>query len=110
MALFSRNRKASNRGSGAAFQLMLKARAILRTDDETVVSVSGHDCGDSNCRGARTVVLVMRPDQPIVAVRIDKPIDGVTQSDLSGALAPLVHRHAPATTHPIAATPTRFDW
>ena len=108
MALFLRNRMASNQRKDAAFELMMKARAILRTDDEAVVSVSEHDCGEPGC-GVRTVVLVMRPDQPTKAVKIDKPIDSVTQADLSDALAPLAARH-PAATHLTAQTPTRFDW
>jgi hypothetical protein len=110
MALFFRSRMASDRRKDAAFDLMMKARAILRTDDETVVSVSEHDCGDPGCGRARTVVLIMRPDQPTKAVKIDKPIDGVTQADLSDALAPLAVRHAAATHLTAAQTPTRFDW
>jgi hypothetical protein len=110
MALFLRNRMASNRRKDAVFELMMKARAILRTDDETVVSVSEHDCGDPECGRARTVVLVMRPDQPTKAVKIEKPIDSVTQADLSDALAPLAGRCAPAATHLTVEPPTRFDW
>jgi hypothetical protein len=110
MALFFRNRMASNRRKDAVFELMAKARAILRPDDDTVVSVSEHDCRDSGCCGARTVVLVMRPDQPTEAVKIEKPIESVTQADLSDALAPLAGRHAPAVTHRPPETPTRFDW
>jgi hypothetical protein len=87
MALFFGHRQASNRRKNAVLGLMLKARAILRADDEMVVSVSEHDCRESGCCGARTVVLVMRLDQPTEAVRIDKPIDSVTQADLSLALA-----------------------
>lgn len=110
MALFLRNRMASNRRKDAVFELMMKARAILRADDETVVSVSEHDCRDSGCCGARTVVLVMRPDQPTEAVKIEKPVDSVTQTELSDALAPLAGRNAPAATHRPPETPTRFDW
>jgi hypothetical protein len=109
MALFFRNRTTSNRRKDAAFDLMMKARAILRIDDETVVSISEHDCRDSRCCGARTVVLVMRPDEPTQAAKIDKPIDRVTQADLSNALAPIATRQPPATHLP-AETPTRFDW
>jgi hypothetical protein len=86
---------------------MLRARAILRADDEIVVSVSEHD---SSCCGARTVVLVMRPDQPTEAVTIDKPIDRVTQADLSTVLAPLAGPRPRAAAHLMAETSTRFDW
>jgi hypothetical protein len=41
-----------------------------------------------NAAGTRTVILVMRPDQPTEAIKIDKALDAVTQADLSDALAP----------------------
>lgn len=63
---------------------------VINADDETVVSLSERDCGDPGCGGARTIVLVMHPRRPTAAVGIDKPLDHVTQSDISDALAPLV--------------------
>jgi hypothetical protein len=90
MALFG-NRTASTRRKDAAMHLMMQARAILRADhDGSVVSVSEHDCGDPGCSSARTVVLVMRQDQPTKAVKIDKPLECVRTSDLVAALAPIV--------------------
>ena len=89
---------------------MLKARAILGADDETVVSVSEHDCRESACCGARTVILVMRPDQPTDAVKLDKPLESVTEADLSNALAALPNRRPPARANRPAGTPTRLDW
>jgi hypothetical protein len=84
--LFPR-RTASRRQRDAALDLMLQARTILGADDDVAVSVSGHDCGDPEC-GARTVILIMRPDQPTEAIRINKPLEAVTEADLSDALAP----------------------
>jgi hypothetical protein len=43
--------------------LMMQARSMLSVDNEVVVSVNQHDCGDPGCCGTRTVILVMRPDQ-----------------------------------------------
>jgi hypothetical protein len=80
---------AVQRRRDAALDLMIRARGILNVDDDTVVSVSEHDCGDLECRGARTVILIMRPDQPTKAININKPLDAVTAADLSDALAPL---------------------
>jgi hypothetical protein len=48
---------ASQRRKDAALDLMIRARGILNVDDDAVVSVSEHDCGDPDCRGARTVSL-----------------------------------------------------
>jgi hypothetical protein len=89
MAPFFRNRMASQRRKDAALDLMVRARGILNAGDDAVVSVSEHDCGDPECRGARTVILIMRPDQPTKAIKINKPLEAVTAADLSNALAPL---------------------
>jgi hypothetical protein len=80
------------RPAGAATVLMAHARTVIGADDDTAVSVSEHDCGEPGCCGARTIVLVMRPRRPTEAVRIDKPLEQVTPTDLSDALAPLVAR------------------
>ena len=90
MAAFFFPRKTSNRRRDAALQLKEHARAAINADDETVVSVSERDCGDPGCGGARTIVLVMHPRRPTEAVKIDKPLEQVTQSELTDALVPLV--------------------
>jgi hypothetical protein len=89
MAPFFRNRMASQQRRDAALDLMIRARGILSVDDDTVVSVNEHDCGDRECRGVRTVILIMRADQPTKAIKINKPLEAVTAADLSDALAPL---------------------
>ena len=89
MAPFFRNRMAAARRKDAALDLMIRARGILEVEEDTVVSVSEHDCGDPECRGARTVILIMRPDQPTKAIKINKPLEAVTAGDLSHALASL---------------------
>jgi hypothetical protein len=88
MALFFNNRMASARRKDAALELMTRARTILCVGDDAVVSVSEHACGEARCRGTRTVILVMRPDQPTEAIKIDKALEAVTQADLFDALAP----------------------
>ena len=84
MALSFRNRAASPRR--AALELTMRARAILKADNDTVVSVSEHSCGDPEC-GSQTVILVMRPRQPTEAIKIGKPLEAVTSIDLCNALA-----------------------
>jgi hypothetical protein len=110
MVLFSRRGVAGERGRNAALELMQQARAILNIDDDTVISVREHDCGDPGCGSARTVVLVLRPDRPTEAVKIDKSIERVTKSDLSAALAPLLQRQSNSATSRSATKPTRRDW
>jgi hypothetical protein len=86
MALLFRQ-AASDRQKGA--RLEAHARTVIGADDDTAVSVSEHDCGEPGCCGA-TIVLVMRPKRPTAAVKIGKPLEQVTQTDLSDALAPFV--------------------
>ena len=90
MAAFFFPRKTSNRRRDAALQLKEHARTVINADDDTVVTISERDCGDPGCGGARTIVLVMHPRRPTEAVKINKPLEQVTQSDISDALAPLV--------------------
>ena len=92
MAAFFFPRKISNRRRDAALQLKEHALTVINADDETVVSVSvsERDCGDPGCGGTRTIVLMMHPGRATEAVKIDKPLEQVTQSDLADALAPLV--------------------
>jgi hypothetical protein len=88
MALTFR-RNGSDGRTDAALELTLLARAILDANDDTVVSIGEHDCGEPECCGTRTVVLVLRAGYPTKAVQIEKPIKSVTHGDLSEALAPL---------------------
>jgi hypothetical protein len=90
MAAFFIPRKTSNRRNDAALELKVQVRTLINADDDTVVSVSERDCGDPGCGGTRTIVLMMHPGRATEAVKIDKPLEQVTQSDLADALAPLV--------------------
>jgi len=73
----------------AALDVMEQVRAVLNPDEDTVVSVTGHQCGDPECGSAETVILLMQPDRPSVAIKIAKSIETVTEADISAALAPL---------------------
>jgi len=82
-------RKTSNHQWNVVRELKEYARTAINADDETIVTVSERDCGDPVCGGARTIVLIMHPRRPTEAVKIDKPLEQITQTDLSDALAPL---------------------
>ena len=92
MAAFFIPRKTSNRRNDAALELKVRVRTLINADDDTAVSVSVSErvCGDPGCGGTRTIVLMMHPGRATEAVKIDKPLEQVTQSDLADALAPLV--------------------
>ena len=89
MAAFFFPRKISNRRSDAALQLKEHTLTVINADEETIVTISERDCGDPGCGGARTIVLIMHPRRPTEAVKIDKPPEQITRTELSDALAPL---------------------
>jgi hypothetical protein len=82
----------SNHQWNPARELKKQARRVLDADDETLVTISEHDCGDPGWGDARTIVLIMHPRRPTEAVAIDKPVEQITQADLCDALAPLAAR------------------
>ena len=85
-------RKTSNHRWNAVRKLKEHARTAINADDETIVTISERDCGDPGCGGARTIVLIMHPRRPAEAVGIHKPLEQITQTDLSDSLAPLAAR------------------
>jgi len=89
MAILFFPRKTSNHRWNAVRELREHARTVINVDDETLVTISEHDCGDPGCGGARTIVLIMHPRRPTEAIEIDKPLEQITHADLSNALAPL---------------------
>src|SRR5882724_12754630 len=92
MTPFFFRRKTSNRRTDATRELKVHARTVINADDDTVVSISERDCGDPGCGGVRTIVLILHPRRPAEAVKIDKPLEQITQTDLFDALAPLAAR------------------
>jgi hypothetical protein len=82
-------RKTSDGRSKAVLELKQHARRVINADDATVVSISERDCGDPGCAGGRTILLIMHPGRSTESVKIDKPLEQITRTDLSDALAPL---------------------
>jgi len=62
------------------------ARAALRTSPETALAVNEIACNDPGCPGIETVILVMEPGQKTRALKVQKPLDEVTEPDILGAL------------------------
>jgi hypothetical protein len=92
MAVLFFPRKTSNHRWNAVRKLKEHARTAINADDEIIVTISERDCGDPGCGGARTIVLIMHPRRPTEAVGIGKPLEQITQTDLSDALRPFVER------------------
>ena len=107
MSMKFRSKRSAGRVN-AALELTLQVRTILDVDDDTVVSISEHDCGEPGCSGTRTVVLLLHPGQPTKAIKIEKPMESVSHADLTAALASISSNTIPdgtCTSHSIVAEP-----
>ncbi|MGL5448559.1 MAG: hypothetical protein ACRDBL_14725 [Rhabdaerophilum sp.] len=62
------------------------ATQILGEDPPLTLTISEIDCGDPACPGLETIMLVMREGEATQAVKIRKPMDEVTETDLSEAM------------------------
>jgi len=90
MALRYKTAGNSDRRRNVALEVTEWVRAVLGTNDDAVVSVTGHQCGAPECGDAETVILLMRADQPTAAIKISKSIETVTDADVAEALQPLL--------------------
>ena len=87
MALRCKTAGNPDRRRNAALEVMEWVRAILDTHDDAIISVTGHQCGAPECGDAETVILLMRADQPTVAIKISKSIETVTDADVCRSAA-----------------------
>jgi len=62
------------------------ARAALAASPETSFAVNEIACNDPGCPGIETVILVMEPGKKTRAVKVQKPLDDVTEQDILTAL------------------------
>ncbi|MEZ0172176.1 hypothetical protein [Microvirga sp. TS319] len=62
------------------------ARTVLRASPETAFAVNEIACTDPGCPGIETVILVMEPGQKTRAVKVQKPLDEVTEQDILAAI------------------------
>jgi hypothetical protein len=60
-------------------------RAVMHLPDDVLLTISEIDCGDPECGGAETVVLVMRPGLPTAAFKIRMPMLRVEEGDILAA-------------------------
>ena len=67
-------------------QVRTWARDLLRTSEDTTIAVNEIACTDPSCPGIETVILVMEPGQKTRALKVQKPLDEVTEPDILGAL------------------------
>lgn len=62
------------------------ARTALRASPETAFAVNEIACTDPGCPGIETVILVMEPGQKTRALKVQKPLDEVTEQDILAAI------------------------
>lgn len=77
--------------------IVVRARAIkqwtremLALPDDAVVSVNEFACALPDCPPRETVVIVMRPGQPVFQVSVHKAMRAVTHADIAAAFASLM--------------------
>ncbi|HEY2533267.1 MAG TPA: hypothetical protein VGJ20_35940 [Xanthobacteraceae bacterium] len=87
MALRYRQGTSPQRRADNALAVMQWVLAVLPAGEDTVVSVTAHQCGDPQCTAA-TTILLMRPEQPALPIKIPKPMESVTEADIAAALHP----------------------
>jgi hypothetical protein len=61
-------------------------RDHLGDDLGFAVGVSGSECGHAACAGNDTIILLMRPGEPPVRIKIAKPIEMVRQAEIADVL------------------------
>jgi hypothetical protein len=61
-------------------------RGYIADDGGISVGVSGSACGHAACGGSDTIIVLMRVGEPPVRVKIEKPIEMVTQAEVADAL------------------------
>ncbi|UHC15969.1 hypothetical protein LRS73_26400 [Methylobacterium currus] len=71
--------------ASARQDLTARARRILALTDEDALSVNEIACADPGCPDTETVILLMRARMPTRALKIGKPIEGVTDGDIVAA-------------------------
>lgn len=88
MALFFRAREDPARADASA-RVTAYARSALGLSEDDAVTVSEIACGDPECGGAETVILIMRAGRKTVAAKLRMPMAVATEADVATALAAL---------------------
>ncbi|WP_407527548.1 hypothetical protein [Methylobacterium oryzisoli] len=70
------------------------ARRLGGFGPEVALTVNEIVCADPACPGTETVILILRPGARAQAVKVGKPVEGVTEADVAAALAPRPGREA----------------
>ncbi|HEY0293071.1 MAG TPA: hypothetical protein VGC51_12200 [Hansschlegelia sp.] len=91
MALFFRARDDLERAD-ASRRVAAFARSALQLSDDDAVTVSEIACGDPECGGAETVILIMRAGRKTTAAKLKMPMAKATEADVAAALTDLADR------------------
>jgi hypothetical protein len=85
--MFGLFRKPSQAERDKTAAIKAQVRTLRGLGDETTVSVSEIQCGDANCPGTETVILIMQPGVKTKAYKVLKPLMEVDEAAVSEALA-----------------------
>jgi hypothetical protein len=70
----------------ASVRVALWVRGHIGNAEGVSVGVSGNECGHAACGGNHTIIVLMRPGEAPIRVKIAKPIEMVTQAEVAEAL------------------------
>ncbi|MFC7051879.1 hypothetical protein ACFQI3_04170 [Hansschlegelia quercus] len=85
MALLFRARESPERAD-ASRRIAAYARQALSLGEDDAVTVSEIACGDPECGGAETVILIMRVGRKTEAVKVKKAMALATEGEVAEAL------------------------
>ena len=92
MALRYKHSKSAEPRAAAIASVMRWVLALLTDERKTAISISGSECGHAACGGSETIILLMHEGEPAIRLKIEKPVETVTQAEIADALASLFTR------------------
>lgn len=87
MGLFSLGRRRDAETSAAREHVAAIVREHLALGENDAVTVSEIDCGDPECGGAETVILILRAGRRTEAVKVRKALKLASVDEIRAALA-----------------------
>ncbi len=77
----------------ATRELSRFVREHLSLAEDATVSIMEIACGEAECGGSETAILIMRPGFATESVTLKKPVASVTGDDLASAFATYSNSH-----------------
>ena len=90
MALRYKHSKCAEPRAAAIARVMRWVLALLTDERNTAISISSNECGRAACGGNETIIFLVRAGEPATRLKLEKPVETVTQAEIAEAFASLV--------------------